>query len=42
MLLGADAPVLQYYKINDTPYNGTTDPQVYLDLVQAINNLKGN
>lgn len=40
--LGADAPVLQYYKLNDLPYNGTTDPQVYLDLAQAINNLKGN
>lgn len=38
--LGADAPVLQYYKLNDTPYNGTTDPQVYLDLAQAITNLK--
>ena len=40
--LGADAPVLQYCKLNDSPYNGTTDPQVYLDLAQAINNLKGN
>ena len=40
--LGADATVLQYYKLNDSPYNGTTDPQVYLDLAQAINNLKGN
>lgn len=39
--LGADAPVLQYYKLNDNPYTGTTDPQVYLDLAQAINNLKG-
>lgn len=38
--LGAEAPVLQYYKLNDTPYNGTTDPQVYLDLAQAITNLK--
>lgn len=38
--LGADAPVLQYYKLNDSPYNGTTDPQVYLDLAQAITNLK--
>lgn len=38
--LGADAPVLQYYKLNDSPYNGTTDPQVYLDLAQAISNLK--
>ena len=38
--LGADAPVLQYYKLNDNPYNGTTDPQVYLDLAQAITNLK--
>lgn len=38
--LGADAPVLQYYKLNDTPYNETTDPQVYLDLAQAITNLK--
>ena len=38
--LGADATVLQYYKINDTPYNGSTDPQVYLDLAQAITNLK--
>ena len=38
--LGADAPVLQYYKLNDKPYTGTTDPQVYLDLAQAITNLK--
>ena len=38
--LGADAPVLQYYKINDNSYTGTTDPQVYLDLAQAITNLK--
>ena len=38
--LGADALVLQYYKLNDSPYNGTTDPQVYLDLAQAITNLK--
>lgn len=38
--LGADAPVLQYYKLNDYPYTGTTDPQVYLDLAQAITNLK--
>ena len=38
--LGADAPVLQYCKLNDSPYNGTTDPQVYLDLAQAITNLK--
>ena len=38
--LGADATVLQYYKLNDSPYNGTTDPQVYLDLAQAITNLK--
>ena len=38
--LGADAPVLQYYKLNDSPYNGNTDPQVYLDLAQAITNLK--
>ena len=38
--LGADAPVLQYYKLNDNPYNGTTDPQVYFDLAQAITNLK--
>ena len=38
--LGADAPVLQYYKLNDSPYNGTTDPQVYLGLAQAITNLK--
>ena len=38
--LGADAPVLQYYNLNDNPYNGTTDPQVYLDLAQAITNLK--
>lgn len=38
--LGANAPVLQYYKLNDSPYNGTTDPQVYLDLAQAITNLK--
>ena len=38
--LGADAPILQYYKLNNDPYNGTTDPQVYLDLAQAITNLK--
>lgn len=38
--LGADAPVLQYYKLNNNPYTGTTDPQVYLDLAQAITNLK--
>ena len=38
--LGADAPVLQYYKINDDSYTGTTDPQVYIDLAQAITNLK--
>ena len=38
--LGADAPVLQYYKLNDDSYTGTTDPQVYLDLAQAITNLK--
>lgn len=38
--LGADAPVLQYYKLNDNPYTGTIDPQVYLDLAQAITNLK--
>ncbi len=38
--LGADAPVLQYYKLSDNSYTGTTDPQVYLDLAQAITNLK--
>lgn len=38
--LGADATLLQYYKLNDNPYNGTTDPQVYIDLAQAITNLK--
>lgn len=38
--LGADATVLQYYKLNDNSYTGTTDPQVYLDLAQAITNLK--
>ena len=38
--LGADAPVLQYYKLKDNPYTGTTDPQIYLDLAQAITNLK--
>lgn len=38
--LGADAPVLQYYKLNNNHYAGTTDPQVYLDLAQAITNLK--
>ena len=38
--LGADAPVLQYYKLNDDSYTGTTDPQIYLDLAQAITNLK--
>ena len=40
--LGADAPVLQYYKLTNNPYTGTTNLQVYLDLAQAINNLKGN
>ena len=40
--LGADATVLQYYKLKDDSYTGTADPQVYLDLAQAINNLKGN
>ena len=39
--LGADAAVLEYYKLNDNPYNGTTDPQVYLDLAQIITKLKG-
>ena len=38
--LGADAPVLQYYKLNGDSYAGTTGPQVYLDLAQAITNLK--
>ena len=38
--LGADATILQYYKLNDNPYNGTIDPQVYLGLAQAITNLK--
>ena len=38
--LGADATVLQYYKLSDNSYTGTTDPQVYLDLAQAITNLK--
>ena len=38
--LGTDALVLQYYKINDDSYTGTTDPQVYIDLAQAITNLK--
>lgn len=38
--LGADAPVLQYYKLSNNSYTGTTDPQVYLDLAQAITNLK--
>ena len=38
--LGADATVLQYYKLNDSPYKGTIDPQVYFDLAQAITNLK--
>ena len=38
--LGADAPVLQYHKLNNDPYTGTTDPQVYINLVQAITNLK--
>ena len=38
--LGADATVLQYYKLSNSPYNETTDPQVYLDLAQAITNLK--
>lgn len=38
--LGADAAVLQYYKLNDDFYTGTTNPQVYLDLAQVITNLK--
>lgn len=38
--LGADAPILQYHKLNNDPYTGTTDPQVYINLVQAITNLK--
>ena len=38
--LGADAPVLQYYKLNGDSYAGNIDPQVYLDLAQAITNLK--
>ena len=38
--LGADATVLQYYKLKNDSYRGTTDPQVYLDLAQAITNLK--
>lgn len=38
--LGADAPVLQYYKLTDNSYTGTTDLQVYLDLAQTITNLK--
>ena len=38
--LGADAPVLQYYKLTNNPYTGTTNLQVYLDLAQAITNLK--
>ena len=38
--LGADATVLQYYKLSNNSYTGTTDPQVYLDLAQAITNLK--
>lgn len=38
--LGTDAPVLQYYKLKDDSYTGTTDSQVYLDLAQAITNLK--
>ena len=38
--LGANATVLQYYKLNDSPYNGNIDPQVYLDLAQVITNLK--
>lgn len=38
--LGADASVLQYCRLNDSPYTGTTDPLVYLDLAQSITNLK--
>ncbi len=38
--LGADAPILQYCKLNNNPYTGNIDPQVYLDLAQAITNLK--
>ena len=38
--LGADATVLQYYELSDNSYTGTTDSQVYLDLAQAITNLK--
>ena len=38
--LGADASVLQYCILNDSPYTETTDPLVYLDLAQSITNLK--
>jgi hypothetical protein len=38
--LGADAPILQYYPINDQPYASVLDPQIYLDLAQIITNLK--
>ena len=40
--LGADAPILQYYKIDlNRPYTYDLDQQIYLDLAQIITNLKG-
>lgn len=40
--LGADVPILQYYRINpNMPYQYNLDPQIYLDLAQIITKLKG-
>ena len=39
--VGADAPILQYHAISDTPYAYSMDPQIYLDLAQIITKLKG-
>ena len=40
--IGADAPILQYYSVDpNIPYAYDLDPQVYLDLAQAITKLKG-
>lgn len=40
--IGADAPILQYYKIDpNIPYGYDLDPQIYLDLAQIITKLKG-
>lgn len=39
--LGADAPILNYYKLDpNISYKNELDPQVFTDLAQAITNLK--